>query len=70
MLDNRPAYGDDQYGNHVAVPMIPRKRTFIFEVIIQYHGPFTRAHETRARWRYDEPTGRFVLADKGHNYQK
>ncbi|MGX1323243.1 hypothetical protein AB7M17_006696 [Bradyrhizobium sp. USDA 377] len=39
-----------------------------FWVIIRYRGTFTSGHTTRACWRYDERTGRFVEFNGGREY--
>lgn len=46
-------------------------KDLFFWVVIRYRGTFTRGHVTRACWRYDERTGRFVEFNGGreHNSQ-
>ena len=40
-----PDFGDDE---------------LFFSVVITYRGPFSDGHETRACWRYDQYSGRFI----------
>jgi hypothetical protein len=61
-------FGSDEYGNDA--PNLGSKDLF-FWVVIRYRGTFTGGHVTRACWRYDERTGRFVEFNGGpeHNSQ-
>jgi hypothetical protein len=61
-------YGSDEYGQDA--PNLGNNDLF-FWVVIRYHGTFTGGHVTKACWRYDERTGRFVEFNGGpeHNSQ-
>jgi hypothetical protein len=60
--------GSDEGGNDI--PNLGNNDLF-FWVVIRYRGTFTGGHVTRACWRYDERTGRFVEFSGGpeHNSQ-
>jgi len=59
-------YGNDEDGS--LVPTLKDDSTLFFWVIVMYRGPFTDQHETRACWRYDKSTGRFIGPHGGPEY--
>jgi hypothetical protein len=56
---------NDEYEN--LFPDLGKEELF-FWVIITYRGPFSDQHETRACWRYDEDTNRFIGPHGGREY--
>jgi hypothetical protein len=59
-------HGHDEDGSYI--PILGEDRSLFFWIVITYRGPFTDGHETRACWRYNESTGRFVAAHGGPDY--
>jgi hypothetical protein len=44
-------------------PDLTDEEEFFFRVLIKYHGPFSRGHETSVCWRWDSASLRLILFD-------
>jgi hypothetical protein len=47
----------------IPVPDLADDQDFFFRVLIKYHGPFSRGHETSVCWRWDMVSLRLILYD-------
>ena len=53
------------------LPRVPPKKVLIFHIVIKYHGPFSREHETSACWSYHHTAPGFMRSEGDkYNYVK
>src|SRR5580698_10173470 len=50
LYEGSEVYSLGEYGDIMRVPRLAEGTALYVEVLIQYHGPFTKGHETRASW--------------------